>query len=484
MVVPDGSVAKDLVRPLFLSPLKIRGPISSEVTLPMKPINLNRQFVNRYDETYKVWNPPLFGPDGKVTRPGFYSYPEVHNTAVEEVTSISRTVSSVSTRPWPTGKPTQWTNHAYRQDIYGNRDAYKVVIGQDGSSSFVKSWDGTVAFVFSEGIPSNSVPSSSYDRVDLNNLIIEFRKDLKTGNFNAGVALAEHKQTANLIATNMNRLASAFIAVKHGKIGHALSVLKGGDRKAFSNGKLISKGSDSPIPMKKLTKWERLSTDRLYRQKKERDLANLWLELQYGWKPLLSDVHAAVKWVQSLPVPRTRLSKRKQVSGTYTSKASLNLGNNTGIITKLQTQKWREIRSIVVEFEVANGFSNTLASLGLSNPLLIAWELVPYSFVVDWFLPVGNWLDGLDATVGLNFVRGSTSLIQTRSETNQYSSQLSSGSRSGSGSGSDSLDVVIYDRSVLSSFPLASRPSLKDPISAGHAANALALLSQSFLGKH
>jgi hypothetical protein len=31
-------------------------------------------------------------------------------------------------------------------------------------------------------------------------------------------------------------------------------------------------------------------------------------------------------------------------------------------------------------------------SLGLVNPLEIAWEVVPYSFVVDWFLPVGSYI--------------------------------------------------------------------------------------------
>jgi hypothetical protein len=31
-------------------------------------------------------------------------------------------------------------------------------------------------------------------------------------------------------------------------------------------------------------------------------------------------------------------------------------------------------------------------SLGMVDPLQVAWEIVPYSFVVDWFLPVGSFL--------------------------------------------------------------------------------------------
>jgi hypothetical protein len=34
-------------------------------------------------------------------------------------------------------------------------------------------------------------------------------------------------------------------------------------------------------------------------------------------------------------------------------------------------------------------------SLGLLDPLSVAWEILPWSFVVDWFYPVGTFLDNL-----------------------------------------------------------------------------------------
>jgi hypothetical protein len=36
-------------------------------------------------------------------------------------------------------------------------------------------------------------------------------------------------------------------------------------------------------------------------------------------------------------------------------------------------------------------------NLGLTDPLSVAWELIPYSFVVDWFVPIGTYLDNLNA---------------------------------------------------------------------------------------
>lgn len=39
-------------------------------------------------------------------------------------------------------------------------------------------------------------------------------------------------------------------------------------------------------------------------------------------------------------------------------------------------------------------FWNTLAaSAGLANPAAIVWEGIPFSFVVDWFVRVGDWID-------------------------------------------------------------------------------------------
>jgi hypothetical protein len=47
--------------------------------------------------------------------------------------------------------------------------------------------------------------------------------------------------------------------------------------------------------------------------------------------------------------------------------------------------------------------------MGVVNPLSIAWEVIPFSFVVDWFIPVGQVLEACTATMGLSFVDSWTS---------------------------------------------------------------------------
>jgi hypothetical protein len=39
--------------------------------------------------------------------------------------------------------------------------------------------------------------------------------------------------------------------------------------------------------------------------------------------------------------------------------------------------------------------------LGLLDPLSVAWELLPWSFVIDWFIPIGAYLDVLNGIPAL-----------------------------------------------------------------------------------
>lgn len=54
----------------------------------------------------------------------------------------------------------------------------------------------------------------------------------------------------------------------------------------------------------------------------------------------------------------------------------------------------------------------SLAQCGISNPLLLGWELIPYSFVVDWLFPVGEYLSALDALNGTSDLCVVTSVDQ------------------------------------------------------------------------
>jgi hypothetical protein len=114
-------------------------------------------------------------------------------------------------------------------------------------------------------------------------------------------------------------------------------------------------------------------------------------------------------------------------------------------------------------------------SLGLADPLSVAWELTPWSFVVDWFLPVGDYLNARGAlrTIKLDHIVNSTlSVVEASSfsTTNQNHRIINGGFR-------DYL-LVKMNRSIepTISLPLPNVKPLSDALSFKRVANALALL--------
>lgn len=68
---------------------------------------------------------------------------------------------------------------------------------------------------------------------------------------------------------------------------------------------------------------------------------------------------------------------------------------------------------------------------GIANPALVLWEMVPFSFAVDWFLDIGGYLESLGALNGLvidDYWRtygGSIHIVQSYKETSGYGSGYS-----------------------------------------------------------
>lgn len=109
-----------------------------------------------------------------------------------------------------------------------------------------------------------------------------------------------------------------------------------------------------------------------------------WLEYRYGWMPLLSDAYNAAEAAASLlrdPTDWVSAGAKRSAPLEWSSPifgGSFLQGEGT--------------RSKLVHCRLKGDLS--LADhFGLDNPLSIAWELIPYSFVVDWFMPIGEYLE-------------------------------------------------------------------------------------------
>lgn len=287
---------------------------------------------------------------------------------------------------------------------------------------------------------------------------------LKDMSFNAAQAYAERSQTANLVASTATRLAKSYRSLRNGNLAKAARDL-------------------GITPPKRAGR--RFKRD--YPTDQANAVGNAWLELQYGWKPLLSDVYGSMETLakaQNKPntIYKKKNGRKKRKEDVYKRTAE-NLGSGSaGSKVLVQSiSKSCDVR-VGVTYSISSPALADLKSVGITNPALLAWELLPFSFVADWFFPVGNYLSSLDATLGLSFVDGYVTVFRKSTATSYLggSYSLSNGYRWYQDNDISQREYITNTRTQLNSFPSAPAPSFKNPVSSSHLASAMALLLQTF----
>lgn len=265
--------------------------------------------------------------------------------------------------------------------------------------------------------------------------------------FQFGCFLGELHQTADMVVGNLYKVRKAFRSLKHGDFATTARWLFG-----TSNHPL------APHP----------------RMLKGKDLANQWLEYRYGWIPLYGDIYeAATKTSKTFDRPRIEvvrasLSRTQASSGRWYDSATWNC-----YIDWTGTRKAKIIMTARISEQLS-----IPRSLGLVDPLSVAWELMPLSFCVDWVYPVGSYFNTLSvlpyATTDIV-----TSVIR---EEASFSSYWNNWYPPTSG-GTTSETNFTYNRSAPSSGfyvkPTFDMSGFTE--SAGRVENAIALLGQAFL---
>nr|UUW21295.1 MAG: maturation protein [Guiyang fiers-like virus 4] len=272
-------------------------------------------------------------------------------------------------------------------------------------------------------IPSRFITDLREKEAEAN---VAARNRLRDGKLQNGADLAEARKTANMIAQDCNRVLKAYRAVRHGNLLLAMRELGLNPRKGPQG---------TP--------------------------ADLWLELQYGWKPLISSIHDNAK---ALAKPRPKNSMEVKSSAkrrvTFTSERT----SSEGFV-----EKWECIGDTRVAYKgrIENAGLVVADSYGLLNPAEIAWELIPFSFVIDWFIPIGNILSSLSASAGLSFAEGYRST--------RYTAMFTSSRNGGI------MEVAHFDfeRVPFTQFELPDLYGKSNPFSTPHILNALALIFQN-----
>jgi len=201
-----------------------------------------------------------------------------------------------------------------------------------------------------------------------------------------------------------------------------------------------------------------------------RTQADLWLEYSYGWRPLAQDVYGLSELANEVLAKPLFVKGR----GSATIKAVQNWENgedhvNTDASTSVRTKLYASIE---------NEGIRALNQAGLVNPLSIAWELVPWSFAIDWFVPVGATLDAITATCGLSFVNGYRSLHENSTARITRDVGRRSWRTECTAGGLYEEKAFHFYRQALADFPRPAFYGRDNPYSTSRALNALALVRQ------
>lgn len=185
--------------------------------------------------------------------------------------------------------------------------------------------------------------------------------------------------------------------------------------------------------------------------KNRKKFTGAWLNYTYGIAPFAADIYgiantdpiAQIVYCKGkATVPREFSSDKYMAGGWYS-------------------------RTYKFGLSLKEPLTASLAQTGMLNPALIAWELTPFSFMADWLLPVGPYLEMLTATSGYNKHPGSITSVW-KYEGSAWSNASSA-----------THDVYMREITrILTEFPSPPLPRFKNPVSPVHALNALSIIHQ------
>lgn len=249
---------------------------------------------------------------------------------------------------------------------------------------------------------------TEYDKC-FNKTLVTLIKKLHKGPVDIGIMLAEMKSTASMTVNRFGQLISALDAVRRRDpvaLGKALLHTPKGRQSGFS--------SYAPTGHRK----------RKFRRKPSNDPGSLFLEYNFGWKQLYNDLNGLIQvlftqmyklgqiiHVTSYEVSDNRIGNyitgrppqggrtlKSLRSSTTSKEVTIFRGSDKEVlideydynltvdIAHEEPIKVMNAVRLKANFKVHDVNEKLLQSIGIKNPFVAAWDIVPYSFIADWVL--------------------------------------------------------------------------------------------------
>lgn len=128
-----------------------------------------------------------------------------------------------------------------------------------------------------------------------------------------------------------------------------------------------------------------------------RDVAKGWLSWQYGWKPLMSDIFGIADESVRIVLNAVERIQTRVTLPILDDVIVQQVGGATCNVSR--KGRGKQSCTISCKLEIPSFDLTRWSSL---NPVSLTWELIPYSFVIDWFVDVGSYLRNLETAMLYN----------------------------------------------------------------------------------
>lgn len=203
-----------------------------------------------------------------------------------------------------------------------------------------------------------------------------------------GMMLVEAGESVAMIANRLLAMTRFVKALKRGRFGEAYEALVDNNR-----------------TFKQQARLKRHMGTRRYQALPWSDAL---LEVSFGWAPIVQDIYNAADVLQKPPLS---IGKPDRVHGTGWGEFALS-GR------RVETADWIETDSQLVRYgvrvsgrlDVSNPNLALANQLGLVNPVAVAWDAIPLSYLINWFIPLKQYLESYTTFWGYSLTDGSFSV--------------------------------------------------------------------------
>lgn len=144
-----------------------------------------------------------------------------------------------------------------------------------------------------------------------------------------------------------------------------------------------------------------INFDKKFGRRVWKTAAQAWLAYRYGVMPLVSSIKACNEELRKIRPRNERITTRNSGSTTYSDTITKTL--TVGAIKNLvvTTTRHHTVTGRAMSLDEHSVSLQDQLGLSVKDMVTVPWEFVPYSFVVDWFVNVGDYFSALAPVPGV-----------------------------------------------------------------------------------